>query len=348
MKILILTKEQNNYSDYGSYSTESKSKAGLFNSAMLLSKALNTIKGIRSEIASCIDGNDIDNKIHKEKPNLCIIEAIWVTPEKIIELKRLYPKVKIICRIHSKIPFLAMEGIALEWIKEYIKANITVAFNNEETSDDLNLIGIKNSYLPNIYSLLNYYPKVLFFDKLINKFFPHKHKHHYKIGCFGAIRPFKNHLNQAIAAIEFANQKKADLQFFINASRLEQAGENVLKNLRALFKDTPHKLVELGWHNRREFLDIIKAMDICMQVSYTESFNIVAADVVSQIVPIVISPEISWLEEGICNPNSVYSMVKALNYVWKNQRITTLNNINSLREFNYKALHTWKKYLRTI
>ena len=42
-------------------------------------------------------------------------------------------------------------------------------------------------------------------------------KHHYKpigkvinIGCFGAIRPLKNHINQAIAAIQLSNEIKVD------------------------------------------------------------------------------------------------------------------------------------------
>jgi hypothetical protein len=43
------------------------------------------------------------------------------------------------------------------------------------------------------------------------------------------------------------------------------------------------------------FLDLIAQMDICLQVSLSESFNIVSADAVSMGVPLVGSDAISWL-----------------------------------------------------
>jgi len=43
-------------------------------------------------------------------------------------------------------------------------------------------------------------------------------------------------------------------------------------------------------HN--DFIRVVKSMDIGMQVSLSESFNIVAADFVSNGVPLVGSPDI--------------------------------------------------------
>jgi hypothetical protein len=52
------------------------------------------------------------------------------------------------------------------------------------------------------------------------------------VACFGAIRPLKNQLMQGVSAIRCAESIHKTLRFHINASRAEQKGDNVLKNLR--------------------------------------------------------------------------------------------------------------------
>ena len=163
----------------------------------------------------------------------------------------------------------------------------------------------------------------------------------YNIGCFGAIRPLKNQLNQAVAAIKFGEVYGVCVNFYVYSVRLEQGGESVLKNMKALFKDTNHTLIEVGWLDRPDFLELLSTMDISMQVSLTESFNIVAADSVFVGVPLVISNEIDWLKNGISDPNDVDSMVKqikaALNY--KNLFIT--QNLIALKKYNTKSKAEW-------
>ena len=84
-------------------------------------------------------------------------------------------------------------------------------------------------------SLVNEYE--LRYNKKPNKIF--------NVGCFGAIRPMKNHLMQAVAAIEFANRNNLTLRFHVNAGRIESNGNNSIKNVRALFEHLPdNELVE--------------------------------------------------------------------------------------------------------
>src|SRR5689334_13150548 len=96
------------------------------------------------------------------------------------------------------------------------------------------------------------------------------------IASFGSLRPFKNQLIQAVAAIVFAEQKDKILYFHINSTRMEQGGESVIKNIKALFEGTDHKLVEHGWLEQHHFLELVSRMDLGMQISFTESFNLVA------------------------------------------------------------------------
>ena len=339
-KILILIKDSNNYGN----NEKGTSKAGLYNSARLIAEALYYFCDV--ELKTCIDGNDIDNKLFKFKPNICIIEAIWVTPTKLIELQKLHPNIKFIIRIHSRIPFLAMEGIALNWVRDYESIpNVKISFNNKKTSDDLNSIGIENIYLPNIYEKIDFeYPC---YEELFDYFNIEKlNRKEYNIGCFGAIRPLKNQLNQAVAAIQFGKETNSTINFYVNSGRLEQAGENVLKNIRGLFKNTKHNLIEVGWLERNSFLELISKMDLSMQVSLTETFNIVAADSVFMGIPVVISNEIDWLKNGISDPNNISSMVKQMKKGVKKRILYIKQNLIDLKISNELALNEWVEFLK--
>jgi hypothetical protein len=57
-------------------------------------------------------------------------------------------------------------------------------------------------------------------------------------------------------------------------------------------------------------------MDICMQVSFSETFNIVSADSVVNAVPIVVSKEVTWATNHcVADPTDSGSIVDALNNV---------------------------------
>lgn len=320
---------------------------GLLNSANFTSNALNKV-GIESKVTTVIDGNGIDKEVHNYGATHVVLEAIWVTPTKITELANLpkYKDVKWYVNLHSKIPFLAMEGIAIDWIGKYIKLglkNVFIACNSEETISDLtnSIPGSNFVYLPNVYC-----PE----DKLEEpqEIRNQRSKNTLNIGCFGAIRPLKNHLIQAVSAVIYANKNKKNLNFHINANRVEQNGDNILKNMRNLFDlNCNHVLVEHTWLTHRDFIALIQQMDLGMQVSYSETFNIIAADFVANNVPVVVSPEISWMNGWFkADPNSTDSIVSTMKRVVTASKIG-LHRVNKLYLdiFNEKSLNEWKKEL---
>src|SRR4051812_17688645 len=111
MRVLFLGKKRN--TSYGI-------SFGLRNSAEFVANALMKY-GVAEEAVAMmvVDGNSIDKEVYNFEPDVVVIEAIWVTPEKIEELCLRYPKVKWTIRIHSKTPFLANEGMAFKWINGY-------------------------------------------------------------------------------------------------------------------------------------------------------------------------------------------------------------------------------------
>ena len=345
-KILILLKKNN---ESGGQFT---SKAGLSNSANFLKRILEKYVNLHCELKLCVDANSIDKEISLFRPDICIIEAIWVPPYKMKELSKLWPNVTFIVRVHSKIPFLANEGIAIGWIKEYNQIeNVIVSFNNLATNDDFKNIGVESVYLPNLYPTIRNFNGTKYFFKSIKEKFCKlfgcsTSKTIVNIGCFGAIRPLKNQLSQAFAAITYADKNDKILHYHINGTRIEQRGENVLKNLRELFKDTRHKLVEHKWMEHHEFLKIIHQMDLGLQVSYTESFNIVTADFVHCEKPIIVGHDTDWMYCGSkVDANNIPMMVKKIESVMLNPSKYILQNYSSFEKYYRKSLRIWRWFL---
>ncbi len=304
-KILFICKKRKTYGT-GPYTHIVSS--GLLNSARFVNDML-VENGIDSTIIEVIDNNCIDREVKKHNPTHVIIEALWVVPEKFEILSKLHPKVKWIIRIHSEIPFIANEGIAMDWIFKYLNyPNVTVSVNSLRALSELNAVTPKPMlFLPNYYPVKknNYTRKSACIDNIID------------IGCFGAVRPLKNHLSQAIAAIRFANEKGKHMRFHINVTRIENNGDPVLKNLRKLFENSDHELVEHKWLDHDRFLELISTMDMCLQVSFSETFNIVTADAVNMNVPVVVSPEITWISRLFkANPTNPLSILKKMKLTW--------------------------------
>lgn len=311
--------------------------SGLANSARFVSNMLED-EGFESRVEVAHDNNDIDGLVTKHRPDIVFIEALWVVPEKFEVLQKLHPNVTWVIRIHSELSFLAMESISMDWCIRYVRDydRVLVAPNSLSLTSDLKEIvadtgsdASKIVYLPNFYPVksskgVKFKPKKLQRSPLTTKKV-------INIGCFGAIRPFKNQLSQAVAAIKFADFMGFKLRFHINGNRVEQ-GDNNLKNIRGLFEhQLVHELVEHPWKKHDKFLEVIRSMDITMQVSFTESFNIVAADAVANGIPTVTSSEIEWVHPFFyAKPTSVLSMFRALVRVWL------------LRELQLTRLSRWR------
>ena len=317
---------------------------GLVNSCNFVANALNN-NGVEAKIVEVIDGNGIDKEVYNFRPDIVIIEAYFATPEKIEELISL-PRYKDIfwtIRSHSEIPFFANESICIEWTKKYWELtkehdNLSISSNTmdfvEQIKDSLN---IKIDYLPNIYCP----------NKNIKYDLSFKDDNTLHVGLFGALRPLKNHLIQALAAISFANLNNKTLHLHINATRLEQRAEPVLKNLEALFQGTKHKLIKHDWLSYEETIKLVRKMDFTMQVSLSESFNLVAADSVWNNVPVVGSYEIEWLNFLYkAKPTKLNSILLKMFIAYYGQFIgLQYLNLLNLKIHNRFALTNWLDWI---
>jgi hypothetical protein len=169
------------------------------------------------------------------------------------------------------------------------------------------------------------------------------------IACMGAIRPLKNQLIQAMAAMRFADEMGKTLRFHVNYARLEQNGENVYKNIKNMFEGSHHEFIEHGWLSHEEFMILIRKMDLGLQVSFSETFNIVAADFVYLNIPIVVSKEIQWANFLYkADTTDIRSIISKLWLAWHGKSIN-LHILNKwgLSKYNRMAMTEWKYLLQS-
>jgi len=316
--------------------------SGLTNSATFVVDML-VKSGIEAKLVEVVDNNCIDREVSLYHPTHVVIEALWVVPEKFTVLTALHPSVQWIVRIHSELTFIANESIAIDWIMKYVTyPNVIVAPNSERTVRDLRkiLAGVEGEeqvrrvvYLPNVYEFRSPARPI-----------PH---HGLNIGCFGAVRPMKNQLVQAVAAIHYADETGQKLQFHMNGTRPEQGGGQAMQNIRALFNHSYHELVEHPWFEHDQFLRLLDQMDCVAAVSLSETFCIVAADAVSMNVPIVVSPEVRWASPfSKAKTTSAESIVRAMYRVLGPGRgILKAHNRYLLNQYTAEAREEWLSFI---
>jgi len=341
-KVLFILKRKENFN--ATVDTHIGLTTGLYNSASFVDEML-VSSGVKSNMVVVADNNDIDREVTRHHPTHVIIEALWVVPEKFAVLCRLHPNVKWIIRIHSEMPFMAGEGMAMDWLGEYVKfKNILIGVNAPRMFNETKFYlqhmmnWTDEQAQEKIIYMPNYYPTD-FLTKPYNI-----NKDHIDISCFGAVRPLKNHMLQAFAALKFADKINKKLHFHINSGRLEMKGEPVLHNLRGLFQhlyDKGHRLISHEWTHRDDFLTLCAQMDIGMQCSFSETFNIVGADLISQGVPLLGSNEIPWSDPTYnADPTSSEDMFNKLMLIHEQAD----NNVR----LNHKELHKYVNTTRDI
>ena len=141
---------------------------------------------------------------------------------------------------------------------------------------------------------------------------------------------------------------KKKLYFHINVPEAEQLdGSPILSNLRSIFDGGRHTLVEHDWYTHEQFLQLVKTMDLGMQISFTETFNIVAADFVHCNIPIVVSKDITFVNK-FCRVdiNDRKDVMSAMWWADKGRRagIHKFNNL-LLRLRNESATESWLRII---
>lgn len=338
-KILFILKT--NY-----YSQGYSQSYGLGNASKMIAEYLES-QGLECKVVYVTDDDDIDAEVDSFNPSKVIIEALWLLPKKLDELSDKYKNIEWIVRIHSNVGFLAVEPKAFSKIKNYLlleKNNVKLSSNNYEFNEELSIVCREDfKYLPNIIKLSN----TVIWDMCDHYNQGHKPNDIINIGCFGALRVLKNQLFQAMCAIEAADRLVRVLHFHVNKDS-ELLESPVLQNLENLFKiNNKHKLIVHEWLEHDDFIDLINTMDIGLQVSFTESFNLVTADFVNDGIPTIVSETISWMPDNVqVSTVDFDSLIRKIVHVYNsdNKHQIKLNKL-ALIKYNQESKRVWDKFV---
>ena len=174
------------------------------------------------------------------------------------------------------------------------------------------------------------------------------------VGCFGSLRILKNQVFQALCSIKMAENLGKKLCFHVTADINidDPIKSSVLKNLMEIFNETSkHQLIVHPWLGHDEFEDLIKHMDIGIQLSFTESFNIVTADFVNCGVPIVVSSAIDWMPKFYMASTTDYDetvSTMSLIYRIRNYKLITKIPRLYLKKYNICAKIQWLEFMMNI
>ena len=164
-------------------------------------------------------------------------------------------------------------------------ANFHVAGNSRRFVDWASVtFGTPFTYLPNLY----------FLEGPPDHYRPPFHGGLLRVGAFGATRPLKNLMSAAGAALTISRFFGGDLELWINSGRDEGAG-CIVRAIEEMFRITRHAhLVRAGWASWHDHRKTVARMNLLINCSYTESFNMVTADGIAEGIPSVVSDAICW------------------------------------------------------
>ncbi len=243
--------------------------------------------------------------------NFIIIEGIWADPEKITNV----PKYFMAVRCHSQWSF--MDPFATSLIFKYSKMGVLTIFNEYETykifktTEDNSFFQGECWYLPNVFPVHDDIP----FVPLSERSEPTK----FKIGMFGELRPMKNHTMQAMVLRRVSKKlyEKYGIttELHINTSL---DADPVLNSIRTICFEEGSNLAlkEHFWLKGEEFNKVIAEMNLGLQVSFTETFNLTSARFINNGVPVIASTAVSWLPKRYTvqahSPFELYEAVMAM------------------------------------
>lgn len=223
-----------------------------------------------------------------------VVSAPWIPTQIVAQFVADNPEVQLAINCHSNVGFLQADTNAVSLLRDYMAIernsfNFHLAGNSTRLCDWIKeCFAVDCKFLPNLYYLdhLSASPRPPYKGGTI------------RIGMFGAVRPLKNMMTGAAAALEIARSLREPLELWMCSGRSEGGGQGVFSSIQAMYKGLPGvELKENPWSPWPIFRRVVANMHILLQVSTSESFNMVTADGVAEGVATVVSEAITWAPE---------------------------------------------------
>jgi hypothetical protein len=272
-----------------------------------------------------------------------VISAPWIPITDMTNLIRRYPRITFAVNYHSNVAFLQADVRGVELLRDYIdldlgSVNFYVAGNSPRFVEWLKVsYGVPCVYLGNMYFVTTSSGGGSRFGATrdVNGAL--------RIGSFGAPRVQKNMLSAAGAAVEISQETHRDVEFWMNVGR-EDSG--VIRSIRALIEGLPGITLQLvPWTSWPQIRRIIRRMDVLMNVSYTETYNVVTADGIAEGIPSVTSDAIYWVPDTWkAHADNVPEIARIGRYLIGDPRAGH-DGLLALERNNERSLTGWSRFV---
>lgn len=272
-----------------------------------------------------------------------VICAQWIPVQFLASmLARKFPHITFAQNCHSNVGFLQAEPPAIKLLRDVIDMeatlpNLIASSNNLRLCTALhNMYGKPITHLPNLYFLSGKEPNQR----------PFYNGGVIRIGCFGSLRVYKNFSTCVAASVELISRLKVQGEIWINSGRNDGAGDVVYRTAKAWTDGLPNvTLKELPWASWADFKRVVGSMNLVMQVSYTETFNNVVADSISNGTPCVVGPSIEWAPKTwIAEPDDSSNCADIARHLLTDPYASS-DGYAALQSYISKGLPYWKAFL---
>ena len=274
-----------------------------------------------------------------------VVSAPWIPTTDWMRLVSGHTSIEFTELCHSNVGFLQADPNAVKLIRAGLDLqrqwhNFSVAANSRKFQEwMLRAYGADILHLPNLYNLQHDEPSMM-------RTRPPYTGGVLRIGSFGAIRILKNQLTACAAALEIARRLGADTEFWLSYGRLEGPG-SVLASIHQMGAGVKGFTIKTNhWETWPQFTATIRHMNLLLQPSFTESFNMVTADGVSQGVPSVTGDAIEWVPPNWkAEPDNALDVAnKAVGLLY--DPMAAREGWKSLETHNERGLCDWKKWFK--
>ncbi len=275
------------------------SHVGLYITADYTAKALGQ-RGVWAEALAVKSAVDLEAKLaatkttavarNEVRPSHVVISAPWIAATDIDHLAAAHPEIRFYVISHSNVGFLQADPQAIAILKQIVDLQMSshniFAGGNCETFCEWasDAWRVPMVWAPNLYSTSEIFA---YKDRFWTPGTP------LRIGIFGANRPLKNQLTAAAAAVELAVRYGTPVNLILSSGRNEGAGDAAMNELVAGVPNLT--LTRTGWLPWPKFRQLVRSVHVVLQMSYSESFNVVTADAIAEGVPVVTGSAIEWV-----------------------------------------------------
>lgn len=265
----------------------------------------------------------------------------WIQPVDFSSLAFDYPDTTFVQLNHSGAAYLSIDKYGIRNIRDVAALsqtvhNIRVAANNERVARFVaTSFGVDCLYLPNLYDTESYVP-----------FVPKKIGSTIRIGSFGASRPWKNQLCAAEASVMIGKALGCDVELYVNSKRPD-GGERMIESRQELFHQLPGcKIVDVPWASWPHFRDITASMNLLVQPSFDETFNVCTADGIAEGVPSVTTSALEWTPESWwARAEDPHSIMRVGVGLLHSSGHAVEEGRTNLKKYVSTALHRWSDYV---